>query len=164
MKANAAVEQKLAMTHDFGRADFCKNNDWFSETNRRMIDDMANHATRVRSHIDRHGLEPVEDFIDACLSLENLIDHHADFIQRKEKRERPRPGAAEEEEAREVPRLRSKGDMEPYINPPAFLEEQKVRLAGRAKERGAGPGGAPQEVVQVPAEHGPPLKRGDHSA
>ena len=49
MKANAPVEQKLVMAHVFGHADFFKNNLWFSKTNRRMIDAMANHATRVRS-------------------------------------------------------------------------------------------------------------------
>jgi len=59
MKANAPVEQKLVMAHVFGHADFFKNNLWFSKTNRRMIDAMANHATRVRSHIDRHGVETV---------------------------------------------------------------------------------------------------------
>jgi len=61
MKANSALEQKLVMAHVFGHADFFKNSLWFSETNRRMIDAMANHATRVRHQIDRHGLEAVED-------------------------------------------------------------------------------------------------------
>ena len=56
------------MAHVFGHADFFKNNLWFGKTNRRMIDAMANHATRVRQHVDRHGVEAVEDFIDACLS------------------------------------------------------------------------------------------------
>src|SRR3982750_959063 len=51
MKANAPVEQKLVMAHVFGHADFFKNNLWFSKTNRRMIDAMANHATRGRSYI-----------------------------------------------------------------------------------------------------------------
>src|SRR5215468_4810042 len=107
MKANSEVEQKLVMAHVFGHADFFKNNLWFSETDRRMIDQMANHATRVRHHIDRHGVEAVENFVDACLSLENLIDAHADFIER---RNRPEPATASppEEEAAPVPRLPSK--------------------------------------------------------
>ena len=84
MKSNGTTEQKLVMAHVFGHADFFKNNLWFSKTNRRMIDQMANHATRVRSYIDRFGLESVEDFIDACLSLENLIDPHAQFIERQD--------------------------------------------------------------------------------
>src|SRR5207245_3447158 len=108
MKANAAVEQKLVMAHVFGHADFFKNNLWYSKTNRRMIDVMANHATRVRQHIDRYGVEAVEDFIDACLSLENLIDYHSHFIEREEKKERTVPGAEDEEATVEVPRLKSK--------------------------------------------------------
>src|SRR4051812_4364456 len=92
MKANAPVEQKLVMAHVFGHADFFKNNLWFSKTNRRMIDAMANHATRVRSYIDRHGVENVENFVDACLSLENLLDYHSAFIERQERRgKKPRP-------------------------------------------------------------------------
>src|SRR5207247_9043929 len=119
----------------FGHADFFKNNLWFSKTNRRMIDIMANHATRVRQLIDRHGVEAVEDFIDACLSLENLIDYHAHFIERQDKKERPVAGTGAEEETTEVPRLKSKRYMETYINPPAFIEEQKAKIAAKRKKK-----------------------------
>jgi len=43
---NAYVDQKTVMAHVYGHGDFFKNNVWFSKTNRRMMDDMANHATR----------------------------------------------------------------------------------------------------------------------
>jgi len=155
MKANAAVEQKLVMAHVFGHADFFKNNLWFSKTNRRMIDAMANHATRVRSHIDRHGLEAVEDFIDACLSLENLIDAHVDFIERQEKKERRNGGPDEEEEAQAVPRLKSKGYMDRYINPPDFIEAQKAKLAERAKRKRRVPEEPQRDIMQFLLEHAP---------
>jgi stage V sporulation protein R len=155
MKANAAVEQKVVMAHVFGHADFFKNNLWFARTNRRMIDAMANHATRVRSYIDRHGVETVEGFIDACLSLENLIDYHAGFIERQERRERASAPPAEDEPAEKVPRLPSKGYMEPYINPPAFLEEQKARMAERAKRKKRVPEDPQRDVLQFLIEHGP---------
>ena len=74
---DADVDQKLVMAHVFGHVDFFKNNFMFRHTNRKMMDQMANHATRVRRLIDRHGLETVENFIDSCLSLENLIDPHS---------------------------------------------------------------------------------------
>ena len=32
----------------FTGTDFFKNNLWFSQTNRKMMDEMANHSTRVR--------------------------------------------------------------------------------------------------------------------
>jgi stage V sporulation protein R len=154
MKANAEVEQKLVMAHVFGHADFFKNNLWFSETNRRMIDEMANHATRVRHYIDRHGVEAVEDFIDAALSLENLIDAHADFIERRDRREAPRRGVAEEDTP-PVPRLPSKGYMDRYINPPSFLEEQKARILEKARRKKQVPEEPQRDVLLFLLEHAP---------
>ncbi len=83
LEGNSLVDQKLVMAHVYGHVDFFKNNYCFSKTNRKMIDEMANHATRVRRHIERLGIEKVESFIDACLSLENLIDPMSPFIARK---------------------------------------------------------------------------------
>ena len=153
MKANSALEQKLVMAHVFGHADFFKNNLWFSETNRRMIDEMANHATRVRQYIDRHGVEVVEDFIDACLSLENLIDYHGDFIERREKWSQP--VAPEDEHPPPVPRLPSKGYMDRYINPPSFLREQKARQVERAQKKKHVPDEPRKDVLQFLLEHAP---------
>jgi stage V sporulation protein R len=155
MKANAPVEQKLVMAHVFGHADFFKNNLWFSKTNRRMIDVMANHATRVRQHIDRHGVETVEDFIDACLSLENLIDYHAHFIERQEKKERTVLGKEEEDETPEVPRLKSKRYMETYINPPGYIEEQRAKIAEKRKKKRMLPEEPRRDVLQFLLEHAP---------
>jgi stage V sporulation protein R len=83
---------------------------------------MGNHATRIRRHTRRHGLDQVEDFIDAVLSLDNLIDLHAPGVRRRpEKRE-------EEEEDKPLPRLKSdSGYMDSFINPPDYLESQKLR-------------------------------------
>ena len=99
LEANAEVDQKLVMAHVYGHCDFFKNNFAFEHTNRKMMDEMANHATRIRRWIDKIGVEKVEDFIDRCLSLENLIDQHAPYIRRnpdpkrapKEQVERARP-------------------------------------------------------------------------
>jgi stage V sporulation protein R len=155
MKANAPVEQKLVMAHVFGHADFFKNNLWFSKTNRRMIDAMANHATRVRHHVDRHGVEAVEDMIDACLSLENLIDYHAHFIERQERKERRPLAAPREEEPPAVRRLKSKSYMDPYINPPHALEQERARQEERSKSRRAFPEEPRRDVLQFLLEHAP---------
>ncbi|MEQ1664355.1 MAG: SpoVR family protein [Bdellovibrionales bacterium] len=77
MEGNDFVDQKLVMAHVYGHCDFFKNNLWFSKTNRKMIDQMANHAVRVRRHVDLLGIDVVEDFIDKCLSIENLIDSYS---------------------------------------------------------------------------------------
>src|SRR5271154_2898537 len=82
MKCNSLVDQKLVMCHVYGHCDFFKNNAYFSQTSRKMMDEMANHGNRVRRYMDRFGVEEVENFIDACLSIEDLIDIHPPFIKR----------------------------------------------------------------------------------
>ena len=83
LEGNSLVDQKLVMAHVYGHVDFFKHNYFFSQTNRKMIDTMANHAARVRRHMARHGQDAVENFIDTCLSLENLIDPMSQFIVRE---------------------------------------------------------------------------------
>src|ERR1044071_8351396 len=82
MRSNALVDQKLVMAHVYGHCDFFKNNYWFSQTNRKMMDEMANHGNRIRRYMDRFGVEEVESFIDACLSVEALIDIPSPFVKR----------------------------------------------------------------------------------
>jgi stage V sporulation protein R len=79
---NEIVDQKLVMAHVYGHCDFFKNNMWFSKTNRKMLDQMANHATRVREYQDRYGVDKVENFIDSCASLDNLIDSYSVFVNK----------------------------------------------------------------------------------
>ena len=79
LEHNKLVDHKLVMAHVYGHSDFFKNNLWFSHTNRRMLDEMANHGTRVRRYVDRYGAEEVEQFIDTCLSIDDLIDPNAAF-------------------------------------------------------------------------------------
>src|SRR5574340_89027 len=53
LRGNTDIDQKLVIAHVYGHSDFFKNNFWFSETNRKMLDEMANHAIRIRSYIDK---------------------------------------------------------------------------------------------------------------
>ncbi len=124
LEGNSLVDQKTVMAHVYAHVDFFKNNYFFSKTNRKMIDGMANHATRVRKHIERFGIEKVETFIDTCLSLENLIDPMSPYIVRRAQPSRDKDDAATEEE---VPRLRAKNYMDKFINPPDFMEKQKKK-------------------------------------
>ena len=66
---NTMMDQKLVMAHVCGHVDFFTNNAWFAPTNRKMLDQMANHAARIRRHMDQHGESEVEEFIDLCLSI-----------------------------------------------------------------------------------------------
>jgi stage V sporulation protein R len=91
LKCNNLVDQKLVMAHVYGHCDFFKNNLYFAHTNRKMVDEMANHATRIQRYVDRYGTDRVEAFIDCCLSLENLIDVHWPSIRRREKEKAENP-------------------------------------------------------------------------
>ncbi|MFQ5637173.1 MAG: SpoVR family protein [bacterium] len=124
MRCNNLVDQKLVMAHVYGHCDFFKNNLWFSHTNRKMMDEMANNATQIRRFAEKYDEEKVEDFIEVCLSLENMIDPHSTFIKRSGDN-----GASESEKSEQAPdsliKLKSKSYMDSFINPKTFLEEQR---------------------------------------
>jgi stage V sporulation protein R len=148
------VDQKTVMAHVSGHVDFFKNNYYFSKTNRKMIDGMANHAARVRRHIARQGIEKVEDFIDVCLSLENLIDPMSPYIVR----ERARTDSEleeQEEETKEVPRLRAKDYMDSYVNPPEFLEAQRKRQEKAKQREKRFPESPQRDVLKFLIDHAP---------
>ncbi|MEZ5951243.1 MAG: SpoVR family protein [Planctomycetaceae bacterium] len=44
LNCNSLTDQETAIAHGLWHCDFFKNNAWFSQTNRRMLDEMANHA------------------------------------------------------------------------------------------------------------------------
>ena len=87
LAANNWVDQKIVMAHVYGHNDFFKNNAWFKNTNRKMMDVMANHGTKIRRYMEKYGQDNVETFIDKVLSLENLLDINELFetpeLQRK---------------------------------------------------------------------------------
>jgi len=126
MNCNRDVDQKTIMAHVYAHCDFFKNNACFAHTNRKMIDVMANHGTQVRKYIERYGEENVEDFLDTCLSLENLIDNHSSHILRYEtKPQNYRDYIDDPHDETPNFRLRSKPHMEKYINPTEYIAEQE---------------------------------------
>jgi stage V sporulation protein R len=132
MKCNNPVDQKLVMAHVYGHSDFFKSNYWFSKTNRKMMDEIANHGIRIRRYIERHGQQRVEDFLDCCLSLDNLIDYHSPFIVRH--RKKSEDDRESERESLHPVRLKAKSYMEAYINPPAYLESEKQKILEKLEE------------------------------
>jgi len=124
MRSNHDVDQKLVMAHVYGHNDFFKNNAYFAHTNRKMMDEMANHAARVRRYVEKYGEDEVEAFIDRCQSIEDLIDIHSPGIKRRD--DTP-PSALQEEKDEEtkLTRFKSKGYMDGYINPPEVLKAEE---------------------------------------
>jgi len=167
LEGNSLVDQKMVMAHVLGHVDFFKNNYFFSKTNRRMIDGMANHATRVRRHMERLGVEKVESFIDACLCIENLIDPMSPFIARKpapvlrsDGNKGKGPGASQgpgptPDESLEVPRLRAKDYMDRYINPPDFMDSQRRKMEREKDKPRKNPPEPERDVLQFLLQNAP---------
>ena len=154
--SNEPVDQKLVMAHVYAHSDFFKNNLWFAHTNRKMMDEMANHGTRIRRYMDKHGEDEVEDFIDVCLSIEKLIDPHLPGIRR---RHRPEPEEENEEssDAQHRPgELPAKEYMEPFINPPAVLAaEAERRRQEKETQKRSFPAHPELDVMLFLLEHAP---------
>lgn len=163
LDTNLFVDQKLVIAHVYGHCDFFKNNAWFSPTNRKMLNQMANHAARINRYIDRQGYDKVEEFIDACLSLEDLIDPHSAMIARVAAAEPVMPHAAllrDDDFAylADSGRLPSKAYLDPFINPPAVLEreaEARRTEAEQQQTRRSFPPEPLRDVLQFLLQHAP---------
>src|ERR1700674_2591703 len=130
MRCNHTVDQKLVMAHVYGHCDFFKNNAFFAHTNRKMMDEMANHGVRMRHYVEKHGEDEVETFVDRCMSIDDLIDVHSTAIRRRQDTSRYDFNQPEDEEVK-LTRFKSKAYMDSYINPRAALkaeEEERKKL------------------------------------
>jgi stage V sporulation protein R len=111
LENNSLLQNKLVIAHVLGHVDFFKHNAYFSQTNRRMVDDAALHSRRINEYEFKHGRKVVEQFLDAVLSIEEHIDPNF-FI--KKDRNRKKPSEEEQRRARVKPfdDLASKQELE----------------------------------------------------
>jgi stage V sporulation protein R len=112
--------------------DFFKNNAYFGHTTRKMMDEIANHAARIRGYVERFGEDEVEAFVDKCMSVDDLIDIHSVAIKRRDDQSKYdfTPPPADDPDAK-APRFKAKGYMADYINPRAAAgaaDEERKRL------------------------------------
>src|SRR5688572_22374291 len=131
MENNALVDQKIVIAHVYGHTDFFKNNQWFSATNRKMMDGMANHGTIIRRYSEKYGYDRVEGFLDICLSIDDMIDFHSLFIKRHPIAKRVSAKEEEDEDDEVSVKLRSKEYMDGFVNPPDYVEEQQRKIVER---------------------------------
>src|SRR5262249_54572453 len=154
MKNNDPVDQKLVMAHVYGHCDFFKKNFWFSKTSRKMMDEMANHGNRVRRYMDEVGVEEVEEFIDASLSLEDQIDIHSPHIRRRDEKSRyDFDGKKDEPEG--PSRFQAKSYMDPFINPRDKMAAAAKELEEKKREPKPFPVRPEKDVLLFVLEHAP---------
>ncbi|MCC7460399.1 MAG: SpoVR family protein [Proteobacteria bacterium] len=145
LKSNPIVDQKLVMAHVYGHGDFFKNNYWFSQTDRKMIDTTANHATRVRRYIDELGHDRVEEFLDTCLSLDNLVDPNSQFVKKR----------TYESINPEGQKLKSNDYMDAFINPPEHVAQQQRKIEEERRKNERNPASPMRDVLLFLIENAP---------
>jgi stage V sporulation protein R len=155
VSSNSPTDHKTVMAHVYAHSDFFKNNYWFSKTSRKMVDEIANHATKIREYMELDGVDTVENFIDCCLSIENLIDIHSPFVLRKKKTDVQR---LEETVRRRATKFRSKEYMDSFINPKEFLQEQQKLLEEDAKKQMNFPEMPEKDILLFLIEHAPLIR------
>ncbi len=152
-ESNGVGDQKLVMAHVYGHADFFKCNAWFSKTDPKMMNTMANHATRVQRHIERHGQDTVERFLDACLGIEFLIDPYSVF---QPPTAPSGTGGAQSNTQFEPSRLPAKPYMDRFVNPPETLRaEQRAHEAHSARASGSIPARPTRDVLAFLLDRAP---------
>lgn len=170
LEGNSLTDQRLVMAHVYGHVDFFKNNFCFRATDedslnrtidpsrrgqdyqpsRRWVDRFANHGARISRHIERHGMDKVESFIDRCLSLENLVDPWQPF--------RGRISQVDEEEEDspiEVPRLAAKDYMDKFINPEEYIEAKRKSIEAERERKRQFPAEPMRDVLSFLLQHAP---------
>src|SRR5437764_13001062 len=153
--SNGITDHKLVMAHVYGHCDFFKNNYWFSQTNRKMIDDMANHGNRIRDYMDRFGVEEVETFIDACLSIEDLIDIYSPHIKRREDKTKYAftDAAEHQHEAPQATRFQAKSYMDSFMNPRQAMDDEIEEKKKALKKKENFPSEPMRDVMLFLLEH-----------
>lgn len=127
LESNPFVDQKLVMCHVTGHNDFFKNNFAFAHTNRKMLNEMGNHATRIRGYMDLFSTNEVELFIDSALSVENLIDFNSSYKNELDNQKSYKDEVFSIE--KNIARLpNDKEYMERYLNPEAYINNQRIKL------------------------------------
>ena len=150
LETNSLLEHKLVVAHVYAHCDFFKNNDWFAHTDRKMLDQMANHAAKIARIAERYGEERVENFIDVCLTVDNLIDPYSAYIVRK------REILEEEDLPPEPAKLPARSYMDRYINPEADMDRRREEMKKKHEEaKKRFPTEPERDVVHFLLEHAP---------
>jgi len=137
LDSNTLVDNVTVVAHALFHNDFFKNNIFFAPTSQNMMNQLANHGTRIRRYMKRWGKEKVTAFIDNVLRIETLIDPALAW----EKREVSDPIITDKRTYRHPRRLgvdEGHEYMEPYINPQKWINKQQSQInkAETAREIG----------------------------
>lgn len=126
LSSNSMLDNLTVIAHATGHNDFFKNNIHFSATDTNMLNNMANHGTRIRKYMARWGKERVIEFLDYLLRIDTLIDGAKAWHQKTIKN----PIITDARVYRQPRRLkvdRERLYMDPYINTGDFKKKENER-------------------------------------
>jgi stage V sporulation protein R len=127
LNSNTILDNVTVIAHALGHNDFFKNNVFFEKTSLNMINQLANHGTRIRKYSSRWGREKVTEFIDHCLRIATLIDPSKAWSSKvikehivKDVRKWKHPKRLHVDETHDY--------MEPYINNKTWIDKQNEEI------------------------------------
>ena len=140
-KNNPIVDNLTVVAHALAHSDFFKNNICFKYTNRNMMNIMASHGQKIRQYMDSYGRQTVLEFLDACLSVDDLID--PSIVWKKAKIKKPKKYDFDDKpKTEELARIDTKGYLEGFVNPETYIQDQRKQAifeenkkAGRFPEK-----------------------------
>lgn len=86
LESNSVLQNKLVVAHVIGHSDFFKNNIYFQQTSRDMLEGAAVNADRIRRYEYEHGKLEVEQFLDSVLALQEHVDPNQIIRQQQARR------------------------------------------------------------------------------
>lgn len=129
---NPLVDNLTVVAHALAHSDFFKNNIMFKHTNRNMMNVLANHGQKIRKYIDLYGYNTVMDFVDACLSIDDLVDPSTGW----KSNEFDKPSKVQFDELPEVENLTTLNApeyMDRYVNTDDYKEMQRNAASEKRK-------------------------------
>jgi stage V sporulation protein R len=133
MEMNDLLQNTFVAAHVFGHTDFFKNNAYYQQTSKRMIDKVSIHAERIAKYEFDHGKAEVERFLDAVLSIQEHVDYN--LLIREEgpakKEEKPVVVSGEYDDLWGLDKKAKKAEEEREVRsgkPPKFPEKPEKDL------------------------------------
>jgi stage V sporulation protein R len=130
LASNTLLDNLTVIAHATGHNDFFKNNIHFSATDTNMLNNMANHGSRIRKYMSRWGKERVIEFMDYLLRIDTLIDGAKAWHHKVIKN----PIISDARTYRHARRLKVSNErlyMEPYINTKEFKKSENEKAEKR---------------------------------
>jgi stage V sporulation protein R len=132
LNSNTLLDNVTVIAHATGHNHYFKNNIYFKHTSQNMINELANHASRIRKYMQRWGVEKVTEFIDHLMRIETLIDPVKAWNVRQVKN----PIVRDERKYRHPKRInigKNREYMDSWINTTEYIHSQKANIDQREK-------------------------------